>query len=79
MAAKEKRYELSADIIDSKMLLGKTKPEVRQLLGDEGNTDLSDHWNYYLGFRPGFANIDPDVLDIEFKDGKVVKVGQHET
>ncbi|RNI27506.1 hypothetical protein EFA69_15380 [Rufibacter immobilis] len=79
MAAKEKRYELSSDIIDSKMLLGKTKPEVRQLLGDEGNTDLSDHWNYYLGFRPGFANIDPDVLDIEFKDGKVVKVGQHET
>ena len=78
-ADKEKRYELSEDIIDSKMLIGKTKSEVRQLLGDEGNTDESDYWNYYLGFRPGFANIDPDVLDIEFKDGKVVKVGQHET
>lgn len=78
-ADKEKRYELSEDILDSKMLIGKTKLEVRQLLGDEGNKDESDDWNYYLGFRPGFANIDPEVLDIEFKDGKVVKVEQHET
>ena len=78
-ADKEKRYELSADLIDRKMLIGKTKSEVRQLLGDEGNTDESDFWNYYLGFRPGFANIDPDVLVIEFKDGKVIKVGQHES
>lgn len=78
-ADKEKRYELSGDIIDSKMLIGKTKSEVRQLLGDEGNSDESDYWSYYLGFRPGFANIDPDVLDIEFKGGKVVTVRQHET
>jgi hypothetical protein len=76
---KESRYEISEDIIESKMLIGKTKLEVRELLGDEGNKEESDHWYYYLGFRPGIANIDPDVLDIEFKDGKVFKVGQHET
>ena len=76
---KETRYELSEDIIESEMLIGKTKSEVRQILGDENNTDQSDHWSYYLGFRPGFANIDPDVLDIEFQDGKVIRVGQHET
>lgn len=76
---KESRYEISKSIIESKMLIGKTKSEVRQLLGDEGNKDESDYWNYYLGFRPGFANIDPDVLYIKFKDGKVFKVGQHET
>lgn len=76
---KEKRYEYSENIIESKMLIGKTKIEVKQLLGDEGNKDDSDYWTYDLGFRPGFANIDPDVLDIQFKDGKVVKVGQHET
>lgn len=78
-ADKEKRYELSENIINTKMLLGKTKSEVRKILGDEGNADESDYWNYYLGFRPGFANIDPDVLDIEFRGGKVIKVGQHET
>lgn len=79
LADQEKRYELSADIIESHMLIGKTKSEVRQILGDEGNKDQSDNWTYYLGFRPGFANIDPDMLDIEFKNGKVIKVGQHET
>ena len=78
-ADKETRYELSEDIIESEMLIGKTKSEVRQLLGDESNTDESDYWSYYLGFRPGITNIDPDVLDIEFKDGKVIKVGQHNT
>jgi hypothetical protein len=76
---KEKRYKLSKDIIESKMLMNKTKAEVQQILGDEKNSDQSDYWNYYLGFKPGFANIDPDVLDIEFKNGKVIRVGQHET
>ncbi len=78
-ADKETRYELSENIIESKILIGKTKSEVRQILGVENNLDQSDYWSYYLGFRPGFANIDPDVLDIEFKNGKVIKVGQHET
>jgi hypothetical protein len=78
LANKEKRYELSEDIIVSRMLLGKTKAEVRQILGDEGNGVKGNNWNYYLGFVPGLASIDPDVLDIEFKVGKVIKVGQHE-
>ncbi|MFD2907622.1 hypothetical protein ACFSX9_02630 [Flavobacterium ardleyense] len=76
---KEKRYELSEEIIESKMLIGKTKAEVKQILGNEENADESDLWNYYLGFRPQLFGIDPDVLDIEFKNGIVIKVGQHET
>lgn len=78
-ADKEKRYELSEDIIDSKMLIGKTKTEVQQLLGNEDNTKKSNSWSYYLGFRPGFFTMDPDVLDIEFKHGKVINVEQHGT
>lgn len=78
-ADKEKRYELSESIIESNMLIGKTKAEVRQLLGDEGNADGREYWSYYLGFKPGLFNIDPDVLDIEFKDGRVVRVDQHGT
>ena len=76
---KEKRYELSEEIIESEMLIGKTKAEVKQILGDEENTDDSDLWNYYLGFKPQLFGIDPDVLVIEFKNGIVIKVGQHET
>lgn len=76
---KETRYELSDDIIKSKILIGKTKLEVRNILGEEGNIDQSDDWGYYLGFKPGFANIDPCVLIIKFRDGKVIYVAQHET
>jgi amino acid transporter len=76
---KEKRYELSEDIIESKMLIGKTKAEVKQILGDGENIENNDLWNYYLGYRPQLFGIDSDVLDIEFKDGKVIKVSQHQT
>jgi len=75
----EKRYEMSDNIIESNMLIGKTKTEIQQILGDGHNSDQSDGWYYYLGYRPGFANIDPDVLYIEFKNGKVIKVEQHKT
>ncbi len=75
----EKRYEMSDNIIESNMLIGKTKTEIQQILGDGDNSDQSDGWYYYLGYRPGFANIDPDVLYIEFKNGKVIKVEQHKT
>lgn len=76
-AEKETRYELSENIIESGMLIGKTKAEVRLLLGDEENHDNNDQWRYYLGYIPSIANIDPDVLLIEFKDGKVIRVSQY--
>lgn len=75
----EQRYELSEDLIDSEVLMGKTMDEVKLLLGDDYQESGKDQWSYYLGFRPGFANIDPDVLEIEFKEGKVINVRQPET
>jgi hypothetical protein len=75
---KEKRYELSEDIIKSELLIGKSKAEVKQLLGDDYD-GTEDDWHYYLGFVPSIGGIDPDVLDIYFEGGKVVRVGQHET
>ena len=74
----ENRYELSDDIIDSQFLIGKTKSEVKQLLGEPDGWSQDDNWSYYLGYKPGIiGSIDPDYLDIEFKNNKVVKVGQH--
>jgi len=72
----EKRYEMSQDIIDSKMLIGKTKSEVKQLLGDSNDPDGDNNWSYYLGMKPGIISIDPDILEIEFKDEKAIKVWQ---
>lgn len=75
----EERYKMSQDIIDSKMLIGKTKSEVTELLGTDYTTYSEDHIAYYLGFVPGYLKIDPDVLDIYFENEKVVRVNQHET
>lgn len=76
---KEERYKMSDDIIKNEVLIGKTKEEVIELLGDEFYTYNENHMAYDLGFVPGFFNIDPDVLDIYFEKGKVIKVDQHET
>jgi hypothetical protein len=75
----EERYKMSEDIIDSDILIGKSKQEVIELLGTEYWADGESHISYYLGFVPSLANIDPDILDIYFENGKVIKVSQHET
>ncbi len=75
---KDKRYELSKDIVASKMLIGKTKSQVRQILGDEGdNKDSFNVWTFGLGVRPELLNIDDSYLQIEFDSNKVVNVEQH--
>ena len=75
----EERYKMSENIIESKMLIGKTKQEIVELLGNDFYSYSENHIAYGLGFVPGLFNIDPDVLDIYFENGKVTKVGQHET
>jgi len=73
----EERYMMSKNIIKSEILIGKTKDEVIELLGNDYSDYDENHIGYYLGFVPRMFNIDPDILDIYFEDGKVVKVSQH--
>lgn len=75
----EERYTMSEDIIKSNILIGKTKDEIIILLGDDYYEYNSHHIGYYLGFVPQVMGIDPDILDIYFKDDKVIKVSQHES
>ncbi|MBU2939674.1 hypothetical protein KO494_09000 [Lacinutrix sp. C3R15] len=75
----EERYKMSEDIIESKILIGKTKEEIIELLGKDFYTYNQNHMAYVIGFVPRLFNIDPDVLDIYFKNGKVTKVTQHQT
>ena len=76
---KEERFKMSEDLIESEKLIGKTKQEIVQLLGEDYYSYNENHIAYDLGFLPGFFNIDPDVLDIYFENGKVIKVDQHKT
>ena len=75
----EERYVMSKDIIKNKILIGKTKDEVIELLGNEFQKYDENHIAYSLGTVPGFFNLDPDVLDIFFGDARVIKVSQHNT
>lgn len=76
---KEERYKMSKDIIKSDILIGKTMEEVIELLGDDFYSYEDNHIVYDLGFVPRLFNIDPDVLEIYFKNGKVIKVEQRNT
>jgi hypothetical protein len=72
----EERYKMSEDIIDSKMLIGKTKEEITRLLGQDFWAINENHIAYKLGTLPRLFNIDPDALNIYFENEKVIKVEQ---
>ncbi len=74
----EERYKMSKDIIESKILIGKTREEVIQLLGTDFLNNNESELTYELGFVPGLFNIDPDYLDIKLENGIVISVNQYE-
>ena len=73
------RYELSDDLIASETLLGKTKSEVKELLGtyewlgwnDAKKAEDDSIWNYGLGIEPGAFNTEKECLKIRFNNHKV--------
>ncbi|MDR0518107.1 MAG: hypothetical protein LBH25_13800 [Fibromonadaceae bacterium] len=73
----EKRYEMSKDIINSEILIGKTKDEVIELLGNGFYETSMNCIRYELGFVPSLFNIDPDMLSICFENGRVIEVSQY--
>lgn len=75
----EKRYEMTDDLVDNEKLIGKTKEEIKELLGQEEVSLDGSRWTYYIGFKPSLFGIDPDVLEIEFKDGKVSRCWTRQT
>jgi hypothetical protein len=74
----EERYRMSEDIIKNYILIGRTKSEIIELLGDEFYVHSDGAISYYLGFVPPIK-MDPDILTIYFEDGLVVKVIQRRT
>lgn len=73
----EERYKMSEDIIESKILIGKTREEVIQILGTDFLNNNESELTYELGFEPGLFNIDPDYLDIKLENGIVISVNQY--
>ncbi|MFI5163059.1 MAG: hypothetical protein ACHQHN_17390 [Sphingobacteriales bacterium] len=73
---KDTRYEYAENMIKSKMLIGKTQAEVEKLLGTAHSNEQDGGWFYDLGFTPG--SINPDSMEIVFKNGNVSDVIRHE-
>ena len=72
--AKATRYEYSHNLIDSKMLLGDSKTEVLQLLGNDADKSQLDELRYKIGHKPGSTVVEPSYLIIDFRDDKAETV-----
>jgi hypothetical protein len=79
MSNPDERFRMSEDIIDSRMLIGKTKAEIEILLGLDFSTVSAYEVSYYIGFVPDMFAIDPDVISIRFANDVVAEVRQRET
>jgi hypothetical protein len=72
----ELRYEMTDDIIEGNLLIGKSKSEIEGLLGLGGNSRESDLWKYNVGYVPSMISLDPDFLFVRFENGKAHEVYQ---
>jgi hypothetical protein len=75
----EARFTMSEYIINKKILIGKTREEVVELLGENGYVIGNYFIKYYLGFAPYYLSIDPQILYITFENDRVIKVIQYES
>ncbi|SNR16702.1 hypothetical protein [Tenacibaculum jejuense] len=73
------RYQMSRDIIEKKILIGKSKQEVIQLLGTKEFYVFNNKIMYTIGHIPGLFNIDPNILCVELENNIVVRVSQYES
>ncbi|AUS06414.1 hypothetical protein [Pseudotamlana carrageenivorans] len=75
----ELRFEMLHNILEDSLLIGKSKIEVKQLLGesewygwnDSIKANSEDQWNYNLGFKPGAFNKDQECIELLFTNNKV--------
>ena len=80
------RYEMSNEITQLQMFKGKTKTEIKAILGssewygwdDSIKANSPNKWNYNLGYKPGAFNLTQECLELDFKDNKVESIKQYQ-
>ena len=74
------RYKMADDIIENKILIGKTKQDIVLLLGKAQYeiTEGKDHFIYRLGKPTSFSELKEAKLIIVFENNIAVKVMQIE-
>jgi len=71
-----KRYKMANDIVEEKLLLGKTKDDLIQLLGKPDFSEFNNDntFIYHLGTPPSFFDAEPQQLVVKFNNEIVVGV-----
>ena len=73
MELRENRFEYVDDLIASEVLIGMNQDEIMKLL-DKADHQSTELMFYYVGYSGRhFLGIDPDWLNLRFKDGVCVK------
>jgi len=71
---KNERFEMRDDIVNSKILMKKTKKEVLAVIGEPTKGDTTDIWSYSLGMGGGGVLFQFNDLVVTFKNDTVRKV-----
>ena len=74
LADEQKRFEMRDDIVESKILLGKTETELIELIGEPSHKDSTGIWNYNLGMSGAGFGWQFNHLEVTFENAKVSKV-----
>ncbi|ALJ03714.1 hypothetical protein APS56_00470 [Pseudalgibacter alginicilyticus] len=81
------RYEMTDEIINNNIFIGKSKTDIKTLLGssewyswDETiKANSPNKWNYNLGFKPGAFNNMQESIEIIFVNDTVNSIKQYQT
>lgn len=68
------RWDMVDDLINNYNLKGKTEHEIKELLGEPESNVQNPSDDYYYDLGPCRRGIDFGSLNIEFKNGKVIKI-----
>lgn len=80
------RYEMSNEIREKNIFLGKTKKDIESVLGksewygwdDSIKANSQEKWNYNLGYKPGAFNMKQECLELIFKNNLVISIKQYQ-
>ena len=80
------RFEMTHEILNDSIFIGKNKNEVESLLGesewygwdDAIKANSPDKWNYNMGFKPGAFNNMQECIELNFENNKVKSVSTYQ-
>lgn len=77
-ADKSARFEMRDDLVNSRILIGKSKSEIIELIGKSESNDSTKIWTYDLGVSSAGFGWQFNYLKLTFENGKVSAVNKQE-